>query len=248
MDRFALQDSQYNFPYHFLPHLEGSSTRQRVKLGRQLRWGREYICYLLNLVDLVEGLAPGGILDVGCGDGRFLGMLQRVPRRVGVDLSTSAIRFAKAFHPEVEFLVAGASELREAFDAVVAIEVLEHIPEEGVSDFLLTLADRCRSGGHTVISVPTKNVPLTAKHYRHYDLETFDAHLHRSNAPLRIVKVDYVYFEPAWVKTLARATNNSWFRIEVPQLDRALWQFTWRHLRRATAETGHHMVVTLAKD
>ena len=54
--------------------------------------------------EAVRSLAPSSVLDVGCGEGRFIGVLDwGVKRRVGVDHSRQAVRFAKAFHQDAIF-------------------------------------------------------------------------------------------------------------------------------------------------
>lgn len=243
-DRFALQDAQYEFPYHYLPHLADGHVRRT----RSLRWGREYLCYLLFLVEKVRELAPASLLDIGCGDGRFLSLLvDVVPECHGVDLSASAVRFARAFVPRAQIAERDARQLGRTFELVSAIEVLEHIPDPQVADFWRTLAQRCAAGGTVIVSVPTTNVPLNAKHYRHYDERLLRAELAASGAPLTLRTLDYVYRQPRWLRTLERAIDNKHFRLEIRALDRVLWQHVWKHLRAASASDGHHLVATLQR-
>lgn len=243
-DRFALQDAQYEFPYHYLPHVDGDTVRRT----RSLRWGREYLCYLLFLVEKIRELTPATLLDVGCGDGRLLSLLvDLVPQCHGVDLSASAVRFARAFVPRADIAEKDAAQLDLRFDVVTAIEVLEHVPDEAVPRFFRTLADRCQPDGTVIVSVPTRNVPLNAKHYRHYDEAQLRSELSASKAPLALVTVDYVYRQPKWLRSLERAIDNKYFRLEVRALDRLLWRHVWQHLRAASAEDGHHLVATLRR-
>ncbi|MBK7535690.1 MAG: class I SAM-dependent methyltransferase [Myxococcales bacterium] len=243
-DRFALQDAQYEFPYHYLPHLHEGHVRR----SRSLRWGREYLCYLLFLVEKIRQLEPKTLLDVGCGDGRLLSLLvEVVPECHGVDLSPAAIRFARAFVPRASVAELDASQLSRTFEVVTAIEVLEHVPDPAVPAFLRTLAERCQPGGTVIVSVPTRNVQLTAKHYRHYDEALLRQHLKDSGAPLKVQELDYVYRQPTWLRTLERAIDNRHFRLEIGALDRLLWQHVWKHLRSASAADGHHLVATLRR-
>jgi 2-polyprenyl-3-methyl-5-hydroxy-6-metoxy-1,4-benzoquinol methylase len=243
-DRFALQDAQYEFPYHYLPHLHQGHARRT----RSLRWGREYLCYLLFLAEKLRALAPQSLLDVGCGDGRLLSLVaDAIPDSQGVDLSSAAIRFARAFVPAARFAEVEARELTQIFDVVTAIEVLEHVPDDGVAEFLRTLAARCRPGGQVVLSVPTTNVPLNRKHYRHYDEALLREQLAASAAPLQVEDVEFVYRQPSWLRVLDRAIDNRHFRLEITALDRALWNHTWQRLRRASAADGQHLVATLRR-
>src|SRR6185503_12913568 len=52
-DKFALQDEQYHFPYHHIPHFGPHPSNIR-----RLGWGLEYLCYQRILVERVRELAP----------------------------------------------------------------------------------------------------------------------------------------------------------------------------------------------
>ena len=89
---------------------------------------------------LIERHAPAGesrrLLDIGCAFGRFLSYLPNDWHRVGLDLSEYAIRNARSAAgttPAVNFAVASASDipLRGTFDAIVAFDVIEHVPNLG---------------------------------------------------------------------------------------------------------------------
>jgi len=236
-DKFALQDEQYQFPYHHIPHFHGEYPSNIRRLG----WGLEYLCYLRILVERVRELAPGSLLDVGCGDGRFLGLIgAQVPRRKGVDLSSSAIGFARAFHPEVQFEAVDAAELTEQFDAVTSIETLEHVPDESVGGFLRTLAARSRE--HVLISVPTTAVPLNKKHYRHYDLELLERQVAESKAPLALVGHEFIYRGSRLMTALRWATSNRLWTLEIAAVQDLAWRYVWKRLRTATARDGHHLL------
>jgi SAM-dependent methyltransferase len=244
-EKFVFQDDQYDYPYHHIPYFNRSGRAVRFRI---LDWGYEYLCYLRHLKEVVEGLQASSVLEVGCGDGRFIGMLApQIPRRVGVDLSVRAIRFAKAFHPEVEFRAADAATLDETFDVVAAIEVLEHIPDEEISSFLRLLEERATPGGHVVISVPTTVLAVHRKHYRHYDLDLFRRQLAASGADLKIERVDYVYKLRRWFQLFLKFTINRWWMIEFHALSSVTWRYVWTRLRKAGPRTGKHLVVMMRK-
>jgi cyclopropane fatty-acyl-phospholipid synthase-like methyltransferase len=236
-DKFALQDGQYEFPYHHIPHFRGA----RPSTVRHLGWGLEYLCYQRLLVERVHELAPRSLLDVGCGDGRFVGLVgPSVPVRKGVDLSTAAIGFARAFHPDVSFEAIDAAALTEQFDVVTSIETLEHVPDDAVGGFLRTLAARAR--GHVLISVPTKVVPLTKKHHRHYDLALLEDQVAASKAPLVLEGHEYIYRGSRLMTLVKRATSNRLWTLEIAPLQRLAWRYVWTRLRAATARDGHHLL------
>jgi len=74
------------------------------------------------------------VLDLGCGNGRLLELLQdKKIEYVGVDNSQKIIEIAKEKHPNFQFLVADALSLpflENSFDKVFSISVFHHIPSE----------------------------------------------------------------------------------------------------------------------
>jgi len=170
-----------------------------------------------------------------------------IDRRVGVDLSEQAIRFAKAFDPEVEFLSIDARELKETFDVVLAIEVLEHIPDAQINTLLKTLEKRTNKDGYIIISVPTTIVPVRKKHYRHYDLSLLQKQLEEASVNLDIVNTEYVYRKSELVKQYLKFTHNHHWFIELKALNRLMWTFVWNRLRKTDEKHGQHLVVVLKK-
>ena len=53
--------------------------------------------------DLISRRGPNSIMDLGCGDGRFLNKLDQTSRRVGVDFSKTMLNLAEAHNPEMIF-------------------------------------------------------------------------------------------------------------------------------------------------
>jgi methionine biosynthesis protein MetW len=94
-------------------------------------------------------VAPGAAcLDVGCGDGQTAGVWFRDHGRsyIGVDVSANAVASARAIGLEAHVIEAAASlPFGDAeFDAVVCIEVLEHLfaPAAAVAEMLRVLKPR----------------------------------------------------------------------------------------------------------
>ncbi len=106
---------------------------------------------------LLAGVRPGErVLDLGCGEGAFSGVLAAAGARpVGVEVAAEPLRRARRLLPEVEFRLAAEDRLPFAaagFDVVWAGEVLEHVAD-GVG--LLDEVRRVlRPGGRLLISTP----------------------------------------------------------------------------------------------
>ena len=91
----------------------------------------------------------GSCLDVGCGDGRSIGPLLRdqVGSYLGVDVSETAVARSRDLGLAAQ-RISDAAELPfedDAFDAVVCLEVLEHLfaPHHAIAEALRVL----RPGG-----------------------------------------------------------------------------------------------------
>lgn len=245
IDKATAQERLYVFPYHYIPHVDQEGLPKRFRV---LSWGLEYLCYVLHAREIVDSLAPSSVLDVGCGDGRFLGLIKDVtPRCVGVDVSEQAIAFARAFHRDVEFVVGDVNQLSEFFDLVCAIEVLEHIPEPEAASFTRAVLERARPGGHVLISVPTTAKPLIHKHYRHYDLQTLNGQLAASGIEHEIVRTDYLYRASRLVRLYRRITSNRLWFCEPHIVRRWIWWYIWNRTRIAREGEGEHLLVLLRK-
>ncbi len=111
---------------------------------------------------LAEGLSPGKILDVGCGDGGFLELAQSAGwTGVGFDYETRMIALGKARGVEVhaeEFTVFCRSRAAGEFDAVTLFDVLEHTPEP--LELLGLVTPLLKKGGHVALTLPNALRPI----------------------------------------------------------------------------------------
>lgn len=85
---------------------------------------------------LVRRYAPGKggkLLELGCGLGHLLGLLQDDFACVGIDIADYSIEQLKRNAPQVEGLVMSAEDLSHfadrEFDVVVALHLVEHLPD-----------------------------------------------------------------------------------------------------------------------
>jgi 2-polyprenyl-3-methyl-5-hydroxy-6-metoxy-1,4-benzoquinol methylase len=99
------------------------------------------------------------LLDVGCGPGTFIAHVATAHERVGIDLSRNQISYAERHYggPDRRFIRCTAEQLPEEagrFDAITAIELIEHLSPEEVKVTLEAAVARLEPGGKLVITTP----------------------------------------------------------------------------------------------
>jgi 23S rRNA (guanine745-N1)-methyltransferase len=107
---------------------------------------------LRAILEEAAGLPPdAAVLDVGCGEGYYLGSLlaARGVEAHGVDLSAAAVELAARRHPEATWIVANADRslpyATDAFDLVLSIDA--RLNPAGMQRVL-------RPGGRLLVAVP----------------------------------------------------------------------------------------------
>lgn len=93
------------------------------------------------------------ILDVGCGTGGNLEMLQNFGAAEGVDVSDDALEFCKSKNLKVHKGLAESLPFADgSFDVVTALDVVEHLDDDlaGLKEIFRVL----KRGGKTLIFVP----------------------------------------------------------------------------------------------
>jgi SAM-dependent methyltransferase len=170
-----LQEEQYRIPYHYLP-VEGPEGFSQVHYWS---WGYRYLGRLRIVMEWLEHLEFESLVDIGCGDGRFLQELSlRFPGKslLGVDCSVTAIEWAKRMNPGLTFEIRDilAEPLPAVYGAVTLLEVIEHVPPGQLEDFLKAALAAVRPGGYLILTVPHTNMPLDPKHYQHFNPQKLD--------------------------------------------------------------------------
>lgn len=186
-----VQEEGYVLPYHYIPKWE----RGRFAQHYYWSWGFRYLGGLQLVLDQLRGMKFASLVDIGCGDGRFLReAAQRFPdaELLGVDYSEQAIRLAQAMNPHLGYQVRDivAQPLTARFEAATLIEVLEHIPPAQAPAFVAAVAAALGDNGRLVLTVPHRNVPVTPKHFQHFDEDSLRALLAPHFDDLRFIPFD----------------------------------------------------------
>jgi SAM-dependent methyltransferase len=135
--------------------VEASAYAAIYEIEERLWWykGRRRICF--GLLDRTLGRTGNlEILDVGCGTGYNLHLLERYGRAQGVDMAAEALEFCR-LRGVKKVTLHQSGELPfpdEAFDLVTAFDVIEHIDDDrgALGDFARVL----RPGGWLLLYTP----------------------------------------------------------------------------------------------
>jgi SAM-dependent methyltransferase len=137
--------------------------------------GRQQI--VLGEIGRLPVAAPARVLDVGCGSGRILEQLSRLGSLAGLDSSEDSI--AAARDRVVGDIRLGLAESLpwedESFDLVLALDVIEHTPDDRRT--LREMLRVTRPGGRLVLTVPAYELlwsdhDVASGHYRRYRRRT----------------------------------------------------------------------------
>lgn len=175
-----IQEAQYEYPYHYIPKWANGKFSQT----QHWSWGLRYLGGMAVVRKLIgseldkAGVKyPRSLIDVGCGDGRFLREVSAAwPKTdlLGVDYSARGIALARALNPHLRYeqhdITSGPPIGRFAFATLV--EVLEHVPIDQVPAFVAGVAKHIEPDGFLVVTVPHQNKPVSDKHFQHFTIET----------------------------------------------------------------------------
>ena len=109
------------------------------------------------------------VVDLGCGTGYFISLIQQeASTTIGIDVDLPALKFAKAFCRDREFILADATKIPirdRTVNKVLCTEVLEHVTADSA------VAEECyrilRVGGVSVLSSPNASFPIRSKKSSH---------------------------------------------------------------------------------
>jgi SAM-dependent methyltransferase len=108
---------------------------------------------------LVRRFLPRGrVLEIGCAYGYLLRALEDRFECAGIDVSEHAISVARTI-TKASVECGDVMELLprkpdDTFDAVLAFDIFEHLPERQIPDLLSQIARILRPGGRLLVSVP----------------------------------------------------------------------------------------------
>jgi len=248
-NKFKIQDNQYVKPYHHLLNLEKYSFFDVIS------WGLEYYSYVSFVIEYFEKILKNknikNVAEVGCGDGKILLELARRYEDIffeGFDLSKRAILFARAFSygfNNLKFFDCDFKNSKKKYDVILCIETLEHIQHKEIKNFLDTIYNNLKNNGLLLVTVPTVNLKLHSKHYRHYDIDLLKKHIE----PYFQSKKVYFIHNFRSIKTiiLSKLLVNNMFILNNHKLREKLIKYYKENLRVTNNKNAAHLFAILEK-
>jgi SAM-dependent methyltransferase len=115
-----------------------------------------YLHFKAVLWEALGDLNGCSVLDLGCGDGWFSGVLQQAGAQVcGVDGSDQLLTYARARHPTIEFVQADLAQgipfAERQFERIVSLMVLMDLPDLG--PLLRDVRQRLTATGRLIFTI-----------------------------------------------------------------------------------------------
>ena len=244
-DKFKIQDDLYVFPYHYIPHFD---THGIPHIHRELSWGWDYLTYMSYSIEyIIQNIQVGqSIIDIGCGDGFLLNQLSVDGiKKLGIDLSDKAIRFAKAFNSNTTFRKQTIYEINQQFDLVILNEVMEHISNEEISEFMNHIKKLVKNNGKLLITVPSLDIPVNKKHFRHYNLDLVKEEL--NDPHFQVEHYTKLSVRSKNLRRIQWLLNNRFYLIKNRKIIKYFWGWHIRNTFKTNSKKANHIFVVFRK-
>lgn len=240
------QELEFEFPYHYVPSYKDNFSQLFV-----WSWSINYATAIEFVIKKIkEHQAEIKIIyDIGCGDGRITKELHyefNGKKVIGIDYSEKAINLAKAMSPSVDFKcidILHPHDLKRC-DLVTLIEVFEHIPLDFCEAFVRSLFNILKDGGGVFLTVPHKNVPVSYKHFQHFNLTSIEKYF---GDYFTIEDVEYIQRTPLLMRVFSKFINNRVYVIKSRFVNNLYYRFYKKYCFHANENDCERMYVKLEK-
>lgn len=213
----------------------GFENNEQERFDTQKRYFRR------EILPLIQGDKGMRIIDLGCGTGSLISMLQDsgYTNVTGLDVSEDQLNVARKMgvkdvvKEDIRgYLISHVS----SFDVITGIDIIEHLSKDELVDLLKDVKAALKPGGYAIFRTPNADAPLSTLFSRG-DF-THETHLNKSSAiqvmgAVGFTKVDVVsglifieskLKEPVrrflwscmkmWLKLMLFASGRTWHEVE----------------------------------
>jgi len=240
------QDFEYNFPYHYIPQYKENYIQVET-----WSWSKNYVSAIEFILKKIKEDVSSvtSIFDVGCGDGRLTKELSfELPEInvLGIDYSDKAIALAKAMNSDIEFYQLDIinNNFKMKCDLVTLIEVFEHVPLESCDSFIKAIAKLLNTNGQIHLTVPHVNVPVSYKHFQHFDLDLLKKYFEKY---FDIEEVQYIQRNSFFLKIMTKLFSNNLYIINNNKLNNLYYKFYKKYCFNTNEDKCERIYLKLRK-
>lgn len=159
---------------------DSSAYAGENRVAPGIAWNELYIHSAKRYLFAAERVKGMRVLDLGCGIGYGAKFLARTAEKVvAVDADSHPLAYGNETYPDskIERIHCADSRLPfedASFDAVVSMEVVEHIPVDQMESWFAEIGRVLKPGGLLLISTPNKVVYINYPDPHHVALMTID--------------------------------------------------------------------------
>jgi glycosyltransferase involved in cell wall biosynthesis/2-polyprenyl-3-methyl-5-hydroxy-6-metoxy-1,4-benzoquinol methylase len=161
-----------------VPPLDGAG-QNRVAPG--FAWNELYIHSAKRYLFAAEFCKGGLVLDLGCGSGYGAKFLARTAQQViAADMDPFALQYGEETYPDPRIQRIHVSPEQNLpfethhFDAIVSLEVVEHVPVEQMEAYFAEIGRLLKPDGVLIMSTPNKQIYIHYPDPYHVSLMTLD--------------------------------------------------------------------------
>nr|WP_157034182.1 class I SAM-dependent methyltransferase [Sphingomonas sp. Y57] len=118
------------------------------------------------MVDIVNGLHPSSVVEIGCGLGEIIARIKSA-QKMGADIDNAVIRSARSLYPDITFAHGGLEIVKDikSVDIVICINWPHSLPS---SQFITMVSDYCKFGNVGCLLIDTVNRRLSSEASHRY--------------------------------------------------------------------------------
>jgi SAM-dependent methyltransferase len=149
-------------PFDYSRHIYQAYESDFLTIGDYQAWARSMH---LRLRDWLPEDRRIPILDMGCGAGQFLYLMNSrgYTEITGVDLSPVRVEQAQGAVPQARVIQGDLRKVLSAnparFGLITGFDVIEHFPKKEVLPLLILVAEALRPGGRVIVQTPNGDSP-----------------------------------------------------------------------------------------